>query len=143
MPPRNRTTTVVSISRFPQFLKQTSMRRLLILALSGLTISSTISLAQMHAPSMTLPGAIAPSGFGSSVIPAFNGGFHRRPFGSGAIFFGSPYYADYTEPSPFPPPPPPLVIVQPASASEAPLDSKAEPLLIELQGDRYVRFGGK
>lgn len=114
-----------------------------ILALLGFTISATISLAQMRAPAMTLPGAIAPSGFGRSVSVSFNNGFHHRPFGPGAIFLGSPYYADYVEPSALPPAPPQVVIVQPASASESQSEAKAEPLLIELQGNRYVRFGGR
>ena len=119
------------------------MRRLPILALCGLTIFSAISLAQMRTPAITLPGAVAPSGFGRSLTPAFNGGFHHRPFGPGAIVFASPYYADYTEPSALPPVPPQVVIVQPANASDAPLETKAEPLLIELQGDHYVRFGAR
>ena len=40
-------------------------------------------------------------------------------------------------------PPPQFVIVQPAKAVDTPPEAKSEPLLIELQGNRYVRFGGK
>lgn len=115
-----------------------------IVTLLGLTISATISIAQMRAPAMTLPGAIAPSGFGRSVSASFNGGFHHRPFGPGAIFFGDPFYADYSTQSwVTQTPPPQVVIVQPASPSDAPPETKSEPLLIELQGNRYVRFGGR
>ena len=117
------------------------MRRLPIIALVGLTTCATISIAQMRAPAMTLPGAVAPSGFGRGVSVSFNGGFRHRPFGPGAIFLGDPFYTDYAEPSPLPPPQ--VVIVQPANASEVPSEANAEPLLIELQGDRYVRFGGR
>ena len=117
------------------------MRRSPTVALLGLMVSSTISMAQMRAPAMTLPGAVAPSGFGRSVSLSFNDGFHHRPFGPGAIFLGSPFYSDYVEPSP--PPPPKVVIVQPANAPEPPSEAKAEPLLIELQGNHYVRFGGR
>lgn len=100
-------------------------------------------MAQMRAPAMTLPGAIAPSGFGRSLSVSFNGGFHHRPFGPGAVFLGDPYYADYVEPSVISPAPPQIVVLQPANAPEPPSEAKAEPLLIELQGNHYVRFGGK
>jgi len=118
------------------------MRRLPILALLGFTISSTISTAQMRAAAMSMPGAVAPSGFGRGASVSFNAGFHHRPFRPGAIFLGSPYSADYVDSS-VPPIPPEVVIVQPASASETPSETKAEPLLIELEGNRYVRFGGR
>jgi len=118
------------------------MRRLAILALVGLTTSATISIAQMRAPAMTLPGAIAPAGIGRGTTISFGNGFHHRPFGPGAIFLGSPLYADYVEPS-VPPQPPQIVVVQPAPAPQPVSESKSEPLLIELHGDRYVRFGGR
>jgi hypothetical protein len=37
---------------------------------------------------------------------------------------------------------PRVVVVQPASADDSPRKAKPRPLLIEWQGDRYVRFGG-
>lgn len=37
---------------------------------------------------------------------------------------------------------PQVVVVQPASAGVAPRPTRLAPLLIEWQGDRYVRFGG-
>jgi hypothetical protein len=65
----------------------------------------------------------------------------RRPFPAGSLL-GLPFYSDYGlvdpypgEGAPFPPTP-----VQPAAAEETP--RKIKPLLIEWQGDRYVRFGG-
>lgn len=119
------------------------MCKRLIVALFGVTTLATLSMAQMRVPSMTLPGAVVPSGLARSASVSFNGGFHHRPFGPPAIFLGSPFYADYVEPSATPPTPPQVVIVQPANGSQPPSEVKTEPLLIELQGDHYVRFGGK
>jgi hypothetical protein len=51
------------------------------------------------------------------------------------------FYADYPFQS-FAAEPAPLQASAPRSRIEWPPESKAEPLLIELQGDRYVRFGG-
>lgn len=82
------------------------------------------------------------SGFG------FRGGFHNghgfanRPgrFGRAATFWGDPYfYADYPVQSlAYDAPPAPIVVVQPSAAS-ASQESVPEPVLIEWQGDRYVR----
>ncbi len=61
--------------------------------------------------------------------------------GAGAIFLGDPFYADY----PVAPVavPPQFVVVQPAPPVETQPEIKSEPLMIELQGNRYVRFGGR
>jgi len=72
----------------------------------------------------------------------FSGHFGRG-YGRGAVFFGDPFfYSDYPSASPVAEMPP-IVLVQPQSsvAAAAP-EPKREPLLIELQGDRYVRFSG-
>lgn len=71
------------------------------------------------------------------------GGFSgrgSRGFGRSAAFFGDPFfYTDYLSGSlASEMPSPPLYLQRPAAAPEP----KLEPLLIELQGDRYVRFSG-
>jgi hypothetical protein len=98
------------------------MPRPLIVALLAVTIFGRISVAQMRAPTMGM-----------------------RPFhsiGSRAIFLGSPFlYADYpAQPLPVQPQ---VVIVQTASPVDMPPETRSEPLLIELQGNKYVRFGGR
>jgi len=75
-----------------------------------------------------------------------NGGFpghSGRGFGRSPVFFGDPFLdADYVS-RPYESSSPPIVIVQPTTAAAAPAETKAEPLLIEWQGDRYVRFSGQ
>jgi len=80
-------------------------------------------------------------GFGNGFGASFNSRQHSRGFGPGAIFFGDPFYADYplaplTIPSQY------VVVQSPPPAPTAPPEAKSEPLMIELQGNRYVRFGG-
>lgn len=103
-------------------------------ALLGVAGFAPIAMAQ-RGPGMR--GASAHSSFGAR--GSFAGGRRSRWFGNDAIFLGDPFYADYpdaslTIPSRF-------VEVQPRAAATPP-ETKAEPLMIELQGNRYVRFGG-
>ena len=64
-----------------------------------------------------------------------------RGFGRNAVFFGDPFfYTDYPSGSLASEMPSPLVFVT-QSAAAAP-EPKREPLLIEWQGDRYVRVRG-
>jgi hypothetical protein len=120
------------------------MRTPQIVALFGVTIFATISAAQMRAPAMSMPGAIAPAGFGPGVGVSLTQRPHPHRFGPSTIFFGDPFYADYpTQPWPIQTPPPQVVLVQPTSRTDAPPEPGSEPLLIELQGNRYVRFGGR
>jgi hypothetical protein len=82
------------------------------------------------------------SGSGRGIGVSFTGAPRSRSFGSGAIFFGDGFYAD----NPVTPLtiPPQYVVVQPApTIADTPPETKSEPLMIELQGDRYVRFGGR
>jgi hypothetical protein len=120
------------------------MCRPLIVALLGVTAFASISMAQMRAPAMSMPGSFAPSGFGQSVGVSFT---RRPPFhsvGPRAILLGSPFlYADYPAQPWAVQPPPQVVIVQPESTVDTPPETRSEPLLIELQGNRYVRFGGR
>jgi len=69
---------------------------------------------------------------------------HRRagvPFG---YFLGdNPYlYDDYPYDQPAPESAPQFIVMQPPVAADTPPQAKAMPLLIELEGDRYVRYGG-
>jgi len=104
----------------------------------AIAIYPQVSAAQVRTTPMTLPGAVA-----RGSVVSFNGGFHHRPFSPGAVFLGTPFYADYVEPYSASPVPPQVVVLQPTNPSEAPPEAATEPLLIELQGDRYVRFGGR
>jgi hypothetical protein len=80
-------------------------------------------------------------GFGGFRHGGF-GGNHGRGFGRSLVFFGDPFldtdYVSQPESSR-----PSVVIVQPNIATATPVEPKAEPLLIEWQGDRYVRFSGQ
>ncbi len=124
------------------------MFRQLSIALLVITASVPFSTAQRH-------GGFARGG--TRGIGLHHG---TRRFNRG-IFLGSPYfYSDYDLSEPYPvdnslqsdvqsdlqnnveSAPPQVVIVRPASADDSPRRSRPRPLLIERQGDRYVRFGG-
>ncbi len=116
-------------------------RRILALlsATAGLSIIVPVSTAQMRAPS-TFPIALGPPRTISfNQIP-----FNRPHRLSGVVLGVAPYlYADYPSESPAIPAAPSQIIVVPsASAPDPAPETRAEPLLIELQGNRYVRFGG-
>jgi len=116
----------------------------LIIALLGAAIVAPRSIAQMRASTMSMPGAVASSGFGRSVGVSFTGRPHFRSFGPNAIFLADPFYANYSvEPLAIPAAPPQVVIVEPANSADTPPEPRPELLLIELQGNRYVRFGGR
>ena len=92
---------------------------------------------------MTMPGAVVPAGFGRSVGASLTARPHPHFFRPGTIFLTDPFYADYPDESlVVPTAQPQVVIVQPAAA-DTPPETKSEPLMIELQGNRYVRFGGR
>ena len=77
-------------------------------------------------------------GFG----PGF-GGAGRHPGFGRAFYYGDPYlFADYPTDSGSSLPPPQILFVQPAPPAPVQPEAKVEPLLIELQGDHYVRIGG-
>ena len=99
-------------------------------ALLGAAVFAPISMAQMRG-----------SGFGRGVNVSFTGRPHSHSVGSGAIFVGDPFYAEYpVAPLTIPPQ---YVLVQPTPAIDTAPEIKSEPLMIELQGNRYVRFGGR
>ena len=94
--------------------------------------------AQMHSPGMSMRGSGIRSGFVRGSIP-FAGRSRFHSFG--ALFIGDPFYEDY----PIAPLniPPQFVAAQPTAAAVSLPETKSEPLLIELQGNQYVRFEGK
>jgi hypothetical protein len=108
---------------------------------------------RMLVPAMLL--ALSPFVAAQHVGPAhFSGGtsFHGGHFGPRAFRRGyfplglySPFYDDYLSNAGYPAPAQPQVIVlqapQPASAAE-PASPPSQPLMIELQGDRYVQISG-
>jgi hypothetical protein len=121
-------------------------RRLIIVLITaqlGAAVFAPVSIAQVRGATIGMRGGVASSGFGRSVGVSFTGP-RSRSFGPSAIFLGDPFYADYPlAPLAPPTPPPQVVIVQPANTADTPPETKSEPLLIELQGNRYVRFGGR
>jgi hypothetical protein len=84
-------------------------------------------------------------GFGGFRNP---GGFaaHRgHRFGArNSVWSADPFfYSDYpSQPAVYEPPVSPVVIVQPPSVA-TPASPSPEPLMIEWQGDKYVRFSGQ
>jgi hypothetical protein len=125
----------------------------LIAALLGAAIFVPMATAQMRPPAMAALGQ-APSSFPSAlgasgaVLPQHNVNTslneQRRSHSFGPVLLGTPFlYADYpTQPLTIQSVPPPVVIVQPTSTPDALEETKSEPLLIELRGNRYVRYGG-
>jgi hypothetical protein len=115
----------------------TRLTLVLAAALALVPASVPAGLAQMRGAARPAPG------YGSARHGAssFN---HRRggvPFG---YFLGdNPYfYDDYPYEQPAPESAPQFVMMQQAIAADTPPQPKAAPLLIELEGDRYVRYGG-
>lgn len=79
------------------------------------------------------------------LAPRFNRGGHPRSFFY-PLGFSDPFYSDYLARTGYPvASQPPVVIVQaPPAAAPVPdrPSSPAQPLMIELRGDRYVRVSG-
>ena len=88
---------------------------------------------------------------------SFGGGFHgshigggfagnrEGRFGRGGAYWGDPYfYADFPYQSlAYQAPAPPVVIVQPSIVAPAEPEHQPESVMIEWQGDRYVRSRGQ
>jgi hypothetical protein len=114
------------------------MTRRLILALLSAAVFLPLSVAQPRGGTFRRSLRIAP-GFGESR-------FARDRFAvpRGYYLDGIPYfYADYPFQSMADPAPPQVIVVERSSpATAAAPEVKAAPLLIEWQGDRYVRYGG-
>lgn len=118
------------------------MFRRMSVALLAVTVFLPLSPAQMRGAFRgTMRGAH--SGFGRAVRGGMGLRHNLRPFGQG-LFLGWPlpysddsgaeYVVDGASPQ--------EVVLQPAAADDFSRQAKPQPLLIELRGDRYVRFGG-
>ncbi|MGA2156891.1 MAG: hypothetical protein ABSH37_20965 [Bryobacteraceae bacterium] len=124
--------------------------RRLSIALLAVTVSVPLSSAQMRG-AMGRPVSVGHAGFARGVRGGI-GLHHTSPFTRG-IILGSPFfYSDYDGSAPYilekdvegdvGSAPPQFVVVQPVSVEDSPRKTRLTPLLIEWQGDRYVRFGG-
>jgi hypothetical protein len=84
-----------------------------------------------------------------SAAPRFASGFHRGSHPRGFFYplgFSDPFYSDYLSSTGYPVASQPPVVIMQAAPAAAPepghFPSPAQPLMIELQGDRYVRVSG-
>ncbi len=119
------------------------MFRWLSIALLAATVSVPLSSAQRRG-AVGKPVSVAHGRFAGGVRGGIGLHHQTRPFTRG-IFLGSPFlYSDYDASEPYlvENAPPQVVVVQPVSADDSPRKTRPKPLLIEWQGDRYVRFGG-
>jgi len=82
-----------------------------------------------------MPGGLGYAGFAHGGFPAGR----ARGYARGIAYFGDPYlYTGYPTET-FIATPPQFVATQPAALSATPIQTNSEPLIIELQGDQYVR----
>lgn len=114
------------------------MARRFILALLAAVVLAPPSTAQMRRGSFHGSAQVAPRS-GAAFI-----GHHRSVVASGYYLGNTPFfYADYPfEPATPETATPQIIVVQVAAPADTPPEAKAAPLLIELQGDRYVSYGG-
>jgi len=120
----------------------------LAIALLGASVLAPLAPAQMRGGSMGVAGRpVAVAGISPHSVRGASIIFGARPDARGfqrpSILLGNPYfYSDYSsEPVVVEAPAPQIVLLQTAAA-EAPTEAKPEPLLIQWQGDRYVRIDG-
>jgi hypothetical protein len=104
------------------------MTKRLIFVLAATAILALPAAAQRG--SMGIPGGLGRGGFA---------GGRGRGYGRGIAYFGDPFlYTGYPSET-FIEAPPQFVAPQPAAVSDTPIQTNAEPLMIELQGDQYIR----
>jgi len=118
------------------------MARRFILALLVAAVLTLLSIAQMRAQ---MRGSFRGSARGARGFrSSFIGHHHRSAIASGYFLADTPFfYDDYPfEPAMPEPSPPQVILVQAPAAADTPPPAKAAPLLIELQGNRYVRYRG-
>ena len=80
---------------------------------------------------------------GRGIRPAFGHGFPSHGFGRRVLFPGYfPYYPEYysDEPAAAPPAPQVVVVQSPQQQAQTQVSSPPEPLVIEWQGDHFVRM---
>jgi hypothetical protein len=127
------------------------MVRRLIIALLAATVLVPLSSAQRRG-AMGRPFSAGHAGLARGVRGAIGWHHETRPFTRG-IILGSPFlYSDYDAGEPYivgrdvesdvQGAPLQVVVVRRVSADDSARKTRLKPLLIEWQGDRYVRFGG-
>ncbi len=121
------------------------MRRPLAIALLAVAVFTSPLKAQMRSMRATAappPPAANPSSGRSGLTFNFGHSRFSHRFGPRTIFFGAPYfYPDYDDyiSEPVATEPPPVVVVQSAPAATQVPAAAPEPLLLEWQGDHWVR----
>ena len=114
--------------------------------LAVIAMIAGVSALPLHAQIGAGSGFVGrPSGSSSASRGVFARGFHsgHRGFGrTGVIYPFYPGYYDYADDAPQPAAPPQVIVMQPAAAPApaAPPAAPAEPVLIEWQGNRFVRM---
>jgi hypothetical protein len=107
-------------------------------------------------PLLAIVFAAAPSASAQRMLsgsPRLAANYHRRGYARSSFFplaFSDPFYSDYLSSTGYPvASQPPVILLEaappPASVpdrSSLPGQSPIQPLMIELQGDRYVQVGG-
>ncbi|MFZ1916213.1 MAG: hypothetical protein WAU58_01475 [Terriglobales bacterium] len=105
-------------------------------ALALVPASVPAGVAQMRGAARPAPGY----GWARHGASSFN---HRRVGVPLGYFLGDNYfYGDYSSEQQAPESAPQFVMMPPPIAADIPPQPKASPLLIELEGDHYVRYGG-
>ena len=109
---------------------------------SLLSVSLNAQMRGVHfAPTQVSAGHFSGGGRSFVLRPALRQG--ERPIGRRAIFFGDPYfYGDYGFGSQTDAGTPEIVFMQ-APPARVPEKAPAEPLMLELRGDRFVRVGSE
>ena len=107
------------------------MRRLLLITLLAAIPSSVFAQRMAAGPR-----------FSSRPAPFHSPHFNRSP-GAYYLPLFDPFYADYLSTPQYPASQPPVITTQPRAEPSAPVSSPpAQPLLIELRGDRFVQISG-
>ena len=127
------------------------MLRRLSIALLAVSVFVPLSSAQIRG-AMGRPVFVGHDGFARGVRGGVGLHHERRPFTRGMILSSPFFYSSYDGSAPYEAgsdvesgigsAPPRVLLVQPVSAEDSPRKTRLTPLLIEWQGDRYVRFGG-
>lgn len=115
--------------------------RLFVRSVVTLTMLSGFAFGQARSvPGFAQPSAVTPgfAGFGVSSTTGFASGFHHRALGNTPVVFFSDLGYEPVSSQPVS-----VIVVQPPAPTVAPREEEphppAKPLLLELQGDRWVQ----
>jgi len=126
-------------------MSRLTISRLTLITLLAL-VASWVSAQRMPSPGpgFTRLHPTSPA-LGPGAGPGFGTFPNQRSFFYPGAFFADPFFADDVYSAGYPvSSQSPVIVMQPAPAATLPepVPSPAEPLVIELQGDRYVRVSG-